>query len=347
MALFVNTTGSRALPRIEIAMMAVHVALFFALLVVLVVMSPTKQTAETVFTSFQNNSGWDSDVVAWCVGLLSSCYALVGYDSVTHMSEEMDNPAVGVPTAMVGSVVINGLTGFAFLLTILFCTQDFEAALASPTRYPIMEIFRQATRGSLVGGTVMSAFIALMATHATIPLMAAASRMVWAFARDKGLPFSSALSRVPTSRFHQVPVTALLAVTGLLIVLGLLNIASTTAFNAILSMSVVGLYISYLMPVLLLLHRRCTRPKEIQWGPWRLNNKVGIVLNIVASVYTMFTCVFMLFPPYQPVTAQNMNYAAPVITAMLLLSAGYWGLEGRKSYVGPLIAIVGLHARDI
>lgn len=275
-ALAVNVLGNRILPWVETLSMALHIVLFFALLIVMLVMSPTKQTAEEVFGTLINNSGWNSDSVAWCIGLLSSSYVLAGYDAATHLSEEMPNPAVGVPIAMIVSILINGITGFAFLLAILFCSQDLNLALESPTGYPIMEIFRQATNGSVAGATAMTCILVIMATLATVPLMASGARMIWALARDRGLPYSEVLAKIPTTGFLQVPFAALVTLAALLILLGLLNIASTTALNAVLGVSIFGLYVSYLLPIVLLLYRRITGPGRAEVGSVAAGQQAGV-----------------------------------------------------------------------
>ncbi|KAF4971710.1 hypothetical protein FSARC_1509 [Fusarium sarcochroum] len=331
---------SQILPLIEKISMTLHVTLFLVILVVMCAVSPTKHSATYVFTVFENNSGWSSDGAAWCIGMLSSCYVLIGYDGATHLSEEMQNPETGVPYAMVGSVVLNGLLGFSFLIALLFCMGDITAALETTTGFPIIEIFYNIT-GSIRASTAMSSAVVLMASLATIPLLASAARVMWAFARDQGLPFSNTLSKVDKRR--DIPTIATLVVTVLLMLLGLINIGSTTAFNAILSLAVVGLQISYLMPVLLVLWRRIRSPQSLIWGPFRLG-RAGFLVNLIAAVYLIFTSVFSLFPPYQPVTPENMNYAPLVLGATLLFGLVYWPLSARKKYAGALDATEGVVA---
>jgi len=62
-------------------------------------MTPHKHDAKFVFTEFQNNTGWDSDFVSWCVGLLAALYAYFSLDTATHFSEEIPNASVLVPRA--------------------------------------------------------------------------------------------------------------------------------------------------------------------------------------------------------------------------------------------------------
>lgn len=101
------------------------------------------------------------------------------------MCEEIHNPRKNVPYAMVGSVVINGIMGFGFIIALLFNLGSVQAALAADTTYPIVEIFYSITR-SRQAATAMSCSMVIMASLATIPLVVSASRMLWALARDKG-----------------------------------------------------------------------------------------------------------------------------------------------------------------
>lgn len=111
------------------------------------------------------------------------------------MSEEIENANINVPRSIFVSMLLNGVMGFAILLATMFSLGDINAALDSPTKYPFIEIFTQAT-GSAAGGTGMTIVITIMVFAATIGFTATSSRMIWAFARDKGLPFSSFLSKV-------------------------------------------------------------------------------------------------------------------------------------------------------
>ncbi|KAG4281784.1 hypothetical protein FPRO06_10688 [Fusarium proliferatum] len=317
---------SNKLPLIEKLTLVLHVTFFIAIIVTMAVTSPTKHSAEWVFSHFENNSGWGNDAVAWSIGLLSSCYVLIGYDGATHLSEEMNNAEMGVPRAMVGCLLVNGPLGFAFLLIILFFMGDISAALATPTGFPIIEIFLHMT-GSVAAATTMTAMITVMACLSTVPLLTAAARIMWAFARDGGLPFAERIASVDKRR--QIPTVSIVVVSFLLMLLSLINIGSTTAFNAILSLAVVSLQASYLLPIILLIWRRLFRPDTLRWGPWRLG-KAGLPINIIAVIYLMYTCIFLLFPPYQPITPVNMNYAPVVLGGALVFGCIYWPLRVSK-----------------
>lgn len=78
LATLVNVFAIKSLPWVLHATFLLHVVLWLVLVVVICVISPTKHTAEFVFTTYVNESGWSSDGVAFSIGLLSSTYVLAG-----------------------------------------------------------------------------------------------------------------------------------------------------------------------------------------------------------------------------------------------------------------------------
>ncbi|KAH1274549.1 hypothetical protein KXX16_005771 [Aspergillus fumigatus] len=315
----VNIWGARLISLIENASSLIHLAAFVAEFVVIWVCAPTKHSASFVFTLFRNESGWSSNGVAWSIG----------YDGAIHLSEEMTNAEVAVPWCMLGSLAINGMLGFAFLLTVLFCMGDFEAALNTATGFPIIQIFYSIT-GSAAGSAAMTSMLIIMAGLATIPLTASTARMLWSLTRDRAFPFSTYLSII--DKKTSLPVRSVFTTSGFLVLLGLINIGSTTAFNAILSLAVLGLHMSYLIPTGFMLWRRLHTPEILAYGPWKLG-KMGVVVNIVSILYLSFTCIFMVFPPYQPVSAVNMNYASLIFGGVLICTRRGYDCPG---YSRPL-----------
>ena len=103
------------------------------------------------------------------------------------MSEEVKDATIVVPRTILASIVINGILGFVMLIVILFSVGDIEEALNTPTGFPFMEIFLQGTR-SVWGSAVMTAIIISLSLCAVLGVVASASRVLWAFARDRGVP---------------------------------------------------------------------------------------------------------------------------------------------------------------
>jgi len=114
------------------------------------------------------------------------------------MAEEVRNADVTVPWSMLVTTLLNGAFGFGIVIAVLYVTMDITSVLQSPTGvlgYPYMQIFYDAT-GSKGGATAMISILIVMSVCGTIASLATASRLIWAFARDRGLPFWRQVSKV-------------------------------------------------------------------------------------------------------------------------------------------------------
>ena len=111
------------------------------------------------------------------------------------MSEEIRNASITLPRAMMWTVVVNGSLGFVMLVTFCFCLGDVETILSNPDVMPFVQTFLIATK-SHVGTSVMTAILIVLTICGCITNVATASRQMFAFARDQGLPFSNFLAHV-------------------------------------------------------------------------------------------------------------------------------------------------------
>lgn len=93
------------------------------------------------------------------------------------------------------SVVINSTLVFVVIITLCFTLGDTSSIIASPTGYPFIQVIFNATQ-SYVGTNIMVAIVIVMFSFCTVSEVAAASRQIWSFARDRGLPGHSWLSKV-------------------------------------------------------------------------------------------------------------------------------------------------------
>jgi choline transport protein len=247
LSVFVNIWLIKFLPWLETIILVLHVGLFFAILVPLVYLAP-QHTTEFVFTDFESLFGWNNRGIAWCIGLLTTAFPFTGYDGAAHMSEEIEDAETVVPQALITSVTLNGILGFGFLIALLFSCGNLETTLQTPTGYALIQIFYDAT-GSTKATNAMTCGIVASAVAAVLALLASASRTTWAFARDQGLPFSGWLSQVQSKR--AIPINAIVATTVCCMLLGLINIGSTAAFYAIVGVTTVALYFTYIMPIIM------------------------------------------------------------------------------------------------
>ncbi|WVO13740.1 hypothetical protein L204_101362 [Cryptococcus depauperatus] len=351
-ACFLNIFGLRILPKINQA--AIFWSLSGAVVIIIVCLStasPHFQSGDFVFRKFINTTGWPNGV-AWILGLLQSSFGLTGYDAVSHMVEEMPLPHINAPRTMMLAVCIGASSSFIFLICLLFSISDIESVNTSSAG-ALLESMYQATN-SKAGAVCLQIFPIIAMAFTAQGLMTASSRMVYAFARDGGLPFSRIFSRmdrngVPvhavlfttvlftTVLFTTVLFTTVLFTTVLVIVFGCIYLGSSTALNAILSSSVVFLNVSYSIPILLVLvrGRHILQPPSLPEPTFTLGPILGPLCNCVGLGFTILTTVFFLFPPELPVSGTNMNYAVVVFGLIFIVSVITWIVDGRKNFIGP------------
>jgi choline transport protein len=134
-------------------------------------------------------------------------------------------------------------------------------------------------------------------------------------------------------------VNSLVLVATLIALLQLINIGSTTALYAILSLSLIALYISYVLPIVFFALAKF-RGDPISYGPFRLG-RWGIPVNLFSIAYGIFILVWLPFPPYMPVTALNMNYGGPVMGVVIIFALVDWFIWGRKRFSVPVDKVGG------
>ncbi|KAM0668479.1 hypothetical protein ACQRIU_002041 [Beauveria bassiana] len=349
-AVFINTVVSSLLPKIEGMILVLHIVGFFGVLITLLTFG-AQGDASAVFATFRNEGGWPTQGLSFFVGLLGLIFSFAGVDCSFHMCEEVQNPSVAVPRSIMGSIFINGLMGLAMVISMLFAATNIDEALQSTSGYPFIEIFFQATNSR--GGTaVMASLIIFMTISAVVGVIATTSRMFWAFARDRALPFWRTLSKVdPTT---QVPIWAIGVTSLISCLLALINIGSTVVYNALVSLSITGLYSSYLIAASLLLWRRCTNgfsmpdgsslpaladgdnTERLVWGPWRVPGVLGIVNNSLACAYLVIMWFFTFWPPALVYEAKDMNFSVLMTGFVVIFSIVYYLVWAKKDYKGPI-----------
>ncbi|KAJ5634030.1 hypothetical protein N7528_001872 [Penicillium herquei] len=239
--------GHAFIARVEIMLCCSSLLAFFVWIITLLAASKTKASAWSVFAKWENTSGWPNGFSFMLdVGQGMGIYTCI--DSATHIAEEIHEPGRHVPRAMVLSTGIAIICNIAFTLAALFSTSSIADVSASS--FPIYEIGRQA-----IGSDRAVLFLLIWLTftfYSTIPgVLLTTGRLVWAFSRDNGLPWSPYFNRI--SERYKVPVQAHIVSCSFCILYGLIYIGSTAGFNAILSTTIVFALLSYSVPQALLL----------------------------------------------------------------------------------------------
>ena len=98
---------------------------------------------------------------------------------------------------MITAVTLNSIMMFAFSVCLLYSIGDIDKVANTPTLLPITEVYYQATK-SKHATNVLVVMMILILFIAMFNIFASVSRLTWAFATDKGLPFSTFFARVST-----------------------------------------------------------------------------------------------------------------------------------------------------
>ncbi|CAI7655336.1 unnamed protein product [Penicillium crustosum] len=293
--------------------------------------APNYNSAYFVFCDFVNTTGWP-DGVAWLLGLLQGGLGVTAFDAVAHMIEEVPNADIEGPKIMVTCVGIGVFTGSIFLIVLLFVAGNMEAVTTSAAG-PLLQILVDATKSN-AGGICLLMLPLVCLVFAIVSVMTTSSRMIFAFARDGGLPASRFFAKVhPTLK---LPLNALILTVVVVIAFGCIFLGSSSAFNAIISASVVALDLSYGIPIAInCLQGRRSLPER----RWKLPNALGWFVDLVALSYIALTTVLFVFPPSSTVTGSSMNYCIAAFAVIIIISVFQWFVDGRKNFTGPRVDI--------
>jgi amino acid transporter len=195
------------------------------------------------------------------LGLLLPIYTITGYDASAHTSEETRNAAASVPRAMVGSVIWSLLFGWLFLSAIVLAIPDMDKAAARG-----FNVFFWTSDQVLPAGVKVALYLIIFAAQYLCGLatVTSLSRMIFAFARDGGLPASSLLKTV-SPRFR-TPVAAIWVGAALAV----LFTAYTPLYTTIVSVTVIFLFLCFTVPITL--GKIAYRKTWTQMGPWDIGN---------------------------------------------------------------------------
>ncbi|SNR24758.1 amino acid permease [Blastococcus mobilis] len=287
------------------------------------------QSASFVFTEFVNNTGWQSSLYVALIGLLLAQYTLTGYDASAHMTEETRSASVAGPRGIVMSVVVSVIAGWVLLIGLTFAIQSYDNALAAPdTGVPPAQIFIDAV--GVTGGKLLLLIAIGAQLFCGMASVTANSRMIFAFSRDGALPGSSFWHRI--NGRTRTPTNAIWLAAGGAFLLGLPYLWNVTAYAAVTSIAVIGLYIAYVLPTFL----RLRQGDSFEAGPWNLG-RWSRPIGIVAVVWVAFITVLFMLPQVSPVTAETFNYT-PVAVLVVLGFAGIWWLvSARRWFTGPKV----------
>lgn len=228
---------------------------------------------------------------------------------------------------------MNAILAIIALITMLFCIGSLDDALASDV--PYLQLF--SNTGSTATAMTLTVLLLVLIFAGSVTAYATVSREVFAFARDKGFPFSSWLSQM-NSKYH-IPFNAIYFCAVVTAVLSFINFGSTFAFNIIISLNLLALVSTYALSIGCVALKRI-RGEQLPPARWSLG-RWGLPINIFAFFYSCFVVVFACFPTSQPVDTSNVNWAPVVWIAVLLASVVAYFLHGKRHYTAPVDFVEG------
>ncbi|EIW74256.1 APC amino acid permease [Coniophora puteana RWD-64-598 SS2] len=332
----INTFGVHLLKYLNNISVWWHAVGTTSLVIAVLARAPTHQSAKWVFTTFLDGTGVDgaegwgaraSHAYVAVIGILLAQYTLTGFDASAHMTEETQNAAMAGSLGIVMAIGVSAVLGFFLLLGLLFSIQDLNAVLDSPTGEPVAQIFLDAVgeKGAIV---LMVIVIGAMYFCGTFSITSN-SRMMFAFARDGGIPGHTFFRKVDSKRGSPVR-TVWLACT-LSFILGLPSLGSSVAFSAATSIATIGLYISYGVPIAL----RVIYRKRFVRGPFHLG-PFSLPVAIAAVAWIACIAIVFILPQANPVNSQTLNYAIVAVGIVIVYSVGFWLISARKWFTGPV-----------
>jgi amino acid permease (GABA permease) len=303
-----------------------HILGVLLIVAVLVFVPSHHQSASFVFGHFVNNTGWGSTFYVALLGLLLAQYTFTGYDASAHMTEETRDAATAGPRGIVTSILVSLGAGWVLLIGVTFAIQHYAAAASATV--PPAQIFVDAVGDT--GGKLLLVVVVVAQLFCGMASVTANSRMIYAFSRDGALPGSRIWHKInPRTR---TPTNAIWLAAGGALILGLPYLWNTTAYAAVTSIAVIGLYVAYVLPTLL----RLLRGADFQPGPWHLG-RWSRPIGIVAVVWVAFISILFMLPTASPVTAKTFNYTVIAVLVVLGFATIYWFASARRWFKGPKV----------
>ncbi|RMJ26582.1 choline transport protein [Aspergillus sp. HF37] len=266
-------------------------------------------TPKFIFASLENNSGWSSDAMSFI------CYAFGRRDP---------RPGAELPKAILFTVVIGFMTSFPFACVLMYALTDFNTVISTPTGVPLLELFHIAFQSKSAALATIT-FVTVSYFFSILPQQAYQSRLCWAFSRDRGLPLSNLWSQI--NQTTDVPLYAHLLSVCIVCLVSLLYIASTTAFNSLITGVITFPYLTYLAPCILSLLRGDEQPR----GPFNLG-WLGKISKVITVIFCLFAIIMYSFPYKMPATASNMNYITVIYGIAFIFGTVDWLFRARYEF---------------
>ena len=323
-----NQFGVRVVAKLNNISVWWHIVGVAVIVLALAFVPSHHQSTRFVFTHFVNNTGWGSSLYVGMLGLLLAQYTFTGFDASAHMTEETKDAAVAGPRGIVMSIVVSLVAGWVLLIGVTYAIQDYAGEVGSSTGVPPAQIFIDAV--GQTGGKLLLLIAIGAQLFCGMASVTANSRMIYAFSRDGALPASAVWHRInPRTR---TPTNAIWLAAGGAFLLGLPYLVNATAYAAVTSIAVIGLFIAYVVPTFL----RLRQGDAFEPGPWQLG-RWSRPIGIVSVLWVAFITVLFMLPTTSPVTRNTFNYTPIAVLAVLGFAGIWWLVSAKNWFTGPKV----------
>jgi amino acid transporter len=289
---FINHYGIRWVAYLNDFSVTVHILGVAVLMVALWAFAP-KQPLSFLLRASSSSTMRAPYFWLFLLGLLQAQWTYTGFDASAHVAEETVDPRRRAPWGMVMSVAVSGFFGYLMILSLTWVIPDLSRALnakdANGNPVPGVLAIVEASLGPRAGKGVLILTVLAM-WFCGLSAITSISRTIYAFARDKGLPGSRLWSTI--SPRYRTPGAAI----WLSVLLAFAALIYSGSYSVVTSLSVVGFYLSYIIPVFLGWRRKSFWAGKR--GPWHLGASSNLV-NGLALLWTLFICTLMVMPPNQ------------------------------------------------
>jgi amino acid transporter len=308
-----NHLGVRAVRWLNSLSAWYHLAATLLLVILLAVLAPKHPLSFLAVRSTVLPHGY---LYGFLIGLLQAQWTFTGYDASAHATEETVDPTRNAPWGIVLSVAVSGVFGYALLLGVTLSMGDLESTIAAEN--PFIAALEHGL-GPVLGRAMVWAAMGAM-WFCGLASVTSNSRMLFAFARDGGLPGSSALARV-SPRFQSPHVAVWISV-----VFAFALALWADAYSAMVALSTIALYASYGLPILVGLMAR-KRGRWVRRGPWDLGS-LSTFVNVLALAWIAVVTVLFVLPP-------NQLAGYTFVGLLVLLAVAWFGFGVRNRFRGP------------
>lgn len=273
------------------------------------------RSAKYAFTTQYNGTGaipgWN-----WCLSFLATAGILVGYDASGHVAEETKHASRNAARGLFWSAAASAILGFPMVILFLFCVPDVDTLFndfGGPQ--PFVSVYAAALGN---GGHIFMNIVSIVGLLLNTSVASvAASRLVFAVARDGVLPWSNWIARVDRHGNPRNAQTVIWIVASLLL---LTILPSSTAFTSLISAAGVPTFAAY---ALIVTCRAFITPNQFRNGHWRLG-KWSRPMTLIAIPFNWFAVAVLVSPYVFPVTGQNLNYAGIILGAITIFAFVSW-----------------------